>query len=90
MAEPNPRGTSPVKWRPATLLPQVAASDMPPAPVYARFMPKLGDFPLHNLRQLNWMPVVAIYCWLCHVLFRIKPTPDARPRYGEGVQHWVR
>ena len=90
MAESNPRGTSPVNWMPVTMLPLIAVSDMPPDPVYARFMPKLGDFPFGSLRQLTWVPVVAIYCRLCHVLFRFKPTPDAGPRSGEGVQHWVR
>jgi hypothetical protein len=90
MAESTPRGTSPVKWTPVTPLP-LAASDLPAAPVYARFMPKLVDFPLDHMRQLTTLVhMVAIYSWLCHVLLRIKPTPDTGPRCGGGVQHWVR
>ena len=54
--------------------------------IYARSMPKLGDFPFFYWYQLILVPVVAILCWLCSVLLRTKPTPGARPRQGGRVR----
>jgi hypothetical protein len=52
-------------------------------PIYARSLPKLGDFPFFYWYQLILVPVTAILSWLCHLLLRTKPaTPTARHREG--------
>ncbi|MGP8000203.1 MAG: DUF3311 domain-containing protein [Streptosporangiaceae bacterium] len=46
-------------------------------PIYSRYLPKLGDFPFFYWYQLSWVPVVAILCWLCHLLLRRRPPLDS-------------
>ncbi len=86
MAQSAPPGRSPVTWVSVMILLVVAIGGTLWVPIYARFMPKLGDFPFFYWYQLIWLPVVAILCWLCYVLLKAKPTPDARPRHGRGVR----
>jgi len=86
MAQSAPRGRSPVTRVSVTILLVVAIGGTLWVPIYARSMPKLGDFPFFYWYQLIWLPVVAILCWLCYVLLKAKPTPDARPRHGRGVR----
>jgi len=86
MAQSPPPGKSPVTWGIVTVLLQVAIGGTLWVPIYARSMPKLGDFPFFYWYQLIWVPVVAILSWLCFLLLRTKPTPDARPRNSGGMQ----
>ena len=52
-------------------------------PIYARTLPKLGDFPFFYWYQLILVPVTATLCWLCYLLLRTKPAaPTARHREG--------
>lgn len=52
-------------------------------PIYARSLPKLGDFPFFYWYQLILVPVTAILCWICYLLLRPKPAaPAARGREG--------
>jgi cytochrome bd-type quinol oxidase subunit 2 len=53
-------------------------------PFYARTMPKLGDFPFFYWYQLILVPAVAIVCWLCSLLAKVRPAPGARHRQGGG------
>jgi hypothetical protein len=80
MAQSASPGKSPVTRGAVTVLLLVAVGGALWVPIYARSMPKLGDFPFFYWYQLIWVPVVAILCWLCYMLTRTKPTPDARPR----------
>jgi hypothetical protein len=82
MAHSAPPGKSPVTRVFATVLLIVAIGGTLWVPIYARSMPKLGDFPFFYWYQLIWLPMVAILCSLCSVLLRTKPAPDARPRNG--------
>jgi hypothetical protein len=86
MAQSAPPGRSPVTRVSVMILLVVAIGGTLWVPIYARFMPKLGDFPFFYWYQLIWLPVVAILCWLCYVLLKAKPTPHARPRHGRGVR----
>jgi uncharacterized protein DUF3311 len=86
MAQSAPPGRSPVTRVSVTILLVVAIGGTLWVPIYARFMPKLGDFPFFYWYQLIWLPVVAILCWLCYVLLKAKPTPGARARHGRGVR----
>jgi Protein of unknown function (DUF3311) len=79
MAQSGPPGRSPVTWGAVTVLLLVAIGGAVWVPIYARSTPKLGDFPFFYWFQLAWVPVVAILCWLCYVLMRTKPAPEARP-----------
>jgi Protein of unknown function (DUF3311) len=86
-----PPGRRPVARGVATVLLLVAIGGALAVPVYARSLPKLGDFPFFYWYQLLWVPAVAIACWLCYALLRTRPTPAAgpvngRPGNGEGVQ----
>ena len=53
-------------------------------PLYARPLPKLGEFPFFYWYQLILVPVVAILCWLCNLLLRTNPDPAAKPRHRRG------
>ncbi len=81
-----PPGKGPVTWGVVTVLLLAAISGALWVPIYARSMPKLGDLPFFYWYQLIWVPTAAILCWVCYLLLRTKPTPDARPRDGRGAQ----
>jgi hypothetical protein len=85
MTQSAPPGKDPVTWVAVTVLLVVGIAGTLWVPLYARSMPKLGDFPFFYWYQLIWVPVVAILSWLCYVLLRTEP-PDAGPRHGRGVQ----
>jgi hypothetical protein len=69
-----------------TVLLTVAIAGTLWVPVYARSMPKLGNFPFFYWYQLILIPATAALCWICYLLLRIKPTPKAGPRHGRGVR----
>ena len=73
-------------WVFVTILLIIAVAGTLVVPIYARSTPKLGDFPFFYWYQLIWVPVVAILCWLCYVLLRTKPPPEARPGDGGRVR----
>ena len=60
-------------------------------PIYARTLPKLGDFPFFYWYQLILVPVIAILCWISYLLLRTRPprqhrrAPQAAARDGEGA-----
>jgi hypothetical protein len=84
MAQSAPPGGSPARWGAVAVLLLVAIGGALWVPIYARSMPKLADFPFFYWYQLVWVPVVAILCWLCYVLLRTRPTPEARSADGGG------
>ncbi len=84
MAQPAPSGKSPATWGVVTVLLIVAITGTLWVPIYARSMPKLGDFPFFYWFQLIWVPVTGVLCWICYLLLRSKPAPAARPEHGRG------
>jgi hypothetical protein len=82
MAQPAPPGRRPAARRAVTVLLLVAIGGALVVPIYARSMPKLGDFPFFYWYQLVWVPAVAILCWICYVLLRAKPAPASGPVNG--------
>ena len=60
-------------------------------PLYARTLPKLGDFPFFYWYQLILVPVTAVLCWISYLLLRTRParqhrrTPQAAARDREGA-----
>jgi hypothetical protein len=86
MAHSAPGGKSPVTWVAVTVLLFVAIGGTLWVPIYARSLPKLGNFPFFYWYQLIWVPVAAILCSLCYVLLRTKPTPEARAENGRGMR----
>lgn len=86
MAQSAPPARSPARWGAVTVLLLVAIGGALWVPSYARSMPRMADFPFFYWYQLVWVPVVAILCWLCYVLLRTGPTPEAGPRDGGGVR----
>ncbi len=79
MAQSAPPGRNPVRRVTVTVLLVVAIAGTLWVPIYARSMPKLGDFPFFYWYQLIWLPVVAILSWLCYILLRA-------PRHSGGVR----
>lgn len=52
-------------------------------PIYARLTPKLGPFPFFYWYQLALVPAVALLSWICYLLLRSRPAPNAgRPADG--------
>ena len=86
MAQPAPPGRRPAARRAVTVLLLVAIGGALVVPIYARSMPKLGDFPFFYWYQLVWVPTVAILCWICYVLLRAKPAPAHAPANGAPVK----
>ena len=84
MAQPARPGNSPVMRVAVTVLLLVAIGGTLWVPIYARSLPKLGDFPFFYWYQLIWVPVVAIVCWVCTVLLRTRPARGTGPRKGGG------
>jgi hypothetical protein len=86
MAQHAPSGKSPATWAAVTILLVVAIIGTLWVPIYARSMPKLGNFPFFYWYQLIWVPTTAVLCWICYLLLRTKPARAARPRHGGGRQ----
>jgi Protein of unknown function (DUF3311) len=72
-------GRSPARWGVVTVLLVVAIFGTLWVPIYARYLPKLGNFPFFYWYQLIWVPVTAALCWICYLLLRTKPTTGAGP-----------
>ena len=47
-------------------------------PIYARTLPKLGDFPFFYWYQLILVPVTALLCWIGYLLLRTRPPKPAQ------------
>ena len=86
MAQPAPSGKSRATWGAVTVLLTVAIIGALWVPIYARSMPKLGNFPFFYWYQLIWVPTTAVLCWICYLLLRTKPTPAAGRRDGRGAR----
>jgi hypothetical protein len=86
MAQSAPPGENPVKRVAITVLLLVAIGGTLWVPFYARSMPKLGEFPFFYWYQLIWVPAVSIMCWICYMLLRAKPAPDAKHGNSGGVR----
>jgi hypothetical protein len=84
MAQHASSGKSPATWGVVTVLLTVAIAGTLCVPIYARYLPKLGDFPFFYWFQLIWVPVAAILCWISYLLLRTKRTRGAGPRGGGG------
>lgn len=74
MAQSAPPGRSPATWGAVTVLLLVAVGGALWVPIYARSMPKLGDFPFFYWYQLIWVPLSAVLLWICYLLLRTKRT----------------
>ena len=86
MAKPARPGKSPVTLVAVTVLLLVAIGGTLWVPIYARSLPKLGDFPFFYWYQLIWVPVVAILTWVCSLLLRSRPTREAGSENGQGAR----
>jgi cytochrome bd-type quinol oxidase subunit 2 len=86
MTQPTPPRRSPAAVATATVLIVVAIALPLVVPSYARSAPKLGDFPFFYWYQLILVPVIAILCWLCYLLLRIKRAPAADSPNGQAAQ----
>jgi len=84
MAQHASPGKSPARWGAVTVLLTVAVAGALLVPIYARYLPKLGDFPFFYWFQLAWVPVAAILCWISYLLLRTKPTRGAGPTRSAG------
>ncbi len=82
----RPGGKSRVTWVAVTVLLLVAIGGTLWVPIYARSLPKLGDFPFFYWYQLVWVPVVAILTWVCSLLLRSRPAPGSGSENGRGAR----
>jgi Protein of unknown function (DUF3311) len=85
MAQPAPPGRSPVARGVVAVLLLVAVGGALVVPIYARSLPKLGDFPFFYWYQLLWVLVAAVACWLSYLLLKTRPAPQAGPGNGKGA-----
>ena len=82
-ARPGRRlATSPARLAAVTVLLAVAIIGALWVPIYARSLPKLGDFPFFYWYQLILVPVTAILCWISYLLLRTKRAGPGRPGRG--------
>ena len=86
MARHASAGKSPATWGAVGVLLTVAIMGTLWVPIYARSMPELGPFPFFYWYQLIWVPLTAVILWICYLLLRTKPTPNARPGDGRGAR----
>ena len=84
MAHHAPPGKSPETLATVAVLLIVAIIAALWVPIYARLTPKLGPFPFFYWYQLIWVPLAAVLCWICYLLLRKKPAPEAPFRAGQG------
>jgi Protein of unknown function (DUF3311) len=79
MAQPAPPVRRPARrpatWAAVTVLLAVAIAGTLVVPIYARYLPKLGDFPFFYWYQFIWVPLTALLLWICYLLLRTKPNP---------------
>ena len=85
MAQHASSGKSPATWGVVTVLLTVAIAGTLCVPIYARYLPKLGDFPFFYWFQLIWVPVAAILCWISYLLLRTKRPRGTGSRHGGGA-----
>ena len=82
-ARPGRRlATSPARLAAVTVLLAVAIIGALWVPIYARSLPKLGDFPFFYWYQLILVPVTAILCWISYLLLRTKRAGPGGPDRG--------
>jgi Protein of unknown function (DUF3311) len=90
MAQPAPPVRGPVRrpaaWTAVAVLLAVAIAGTLWVPLYARSRPELGPFPFFYWYQLLWVPLTAAILWICYLLLRTKPAPDAGPGHGRGAR----
>jgi hypothetical protein len=86
MAQHATPGKSLATWGTVAVLLTIAIAGTLWVPIYARSLPKLGQFPFFYWYQFLWVPVAAVLCWICYLLLRKKPTAGAGPRHGRGGQ----
>jgi len=86
MAQRARPGKSPAIWGMVTVLLVVAILGTLLVPIYARTLPELGHFPFFYWFQLIWVPTTAVLCWICYLLLKTKPAPDAGLRNGGDVR----
>ncbi len=86
MAQHARSSKSPGTWGAVTVLLTVAIMGTLWVPFYARYLPELGDFPFFYWYQLIWVPLTAAILWICYLLLRKKPTPNAGARDGRGAR----
>jgi hypothetical protein len=86
MGQPAPSRKSPATVGVVAVLLIVAIIGTLWVPIYARSMPKLGDFPFFYWYQLIWIPMTAALLWSCYLLLGTKPTPAAGPGGRRGAQ----
>jgi hypothetical protein len=86
MAQHATPGKGLATWGTVTVLLTVAIAGTLWVPIYARSLPKLGQFPFFYWYQFLWVPVAAVLCWICYLLLKRKPATGAGPRHGRGGQ----
>jgi len=86
MAQHATPGKSPATWGTVTVLLAVAVGGALWVPIYARSLPKLGQFPFFYWYQFLWVPVASVLCWISYLLLKRKPIVSAGPRHGRGGQ----
>jgi hypothetical protein len=77
MTQPTPPRRNPAALVIVTILLVVAVAGTLIVPIYARSMPKWGDFPFFYWYQLIWVPVVAILAGLSYLLLKTRQAPGA-------------
>jgi uncharacterized protein DUF3311 len=73
---------SPARYAVVTVLLAVAVMGALWVPLYARTLPKLGDFPFFYWYQLILVPVTAIFCGISYLLLRSKRARPGQPGNG--------
>jgi hypothetical protein len=86
MGQHTRSGKSPAKWGVVAVLLVVAIMGTLWVPIYARYLPKLGNFPFFYWYQLIWVPVTAVLCWICYLLLRTRPTTGSGPASRGGAR----
>ena len=86
MAQHATPGKGLATWGTVTVLLTVAIAGTLWVPIYARSLPKLGQFPFFYWYQFLWVPASAVLCWICYLLLSRKPTSGAGPRHSRGGQ----
>jgi Protein of unknown function (DUF3311) len=85
MAHHAPSGKSPETLATVAVLLIVAIIAALWVPIYARLTPKLGPFPFFYWYQLVLVPAVALLTWICYLLLKTRPAPEAGPGNGRGA-----
>ena len=87
MAQPAPSDKSPATRVAVAVLLGVAIIGTLWVPIYARYLPKLGNFPFFSWSQLIWVPTTAVLLWICYLLLRTRPTRGTRPTRSAAPRH---